>query len=414
MNIIRGLIGIITLLLFSWIISENRKAIKLKPVISGILLQILLVVLMLKVQIFKDIFLFLNKAVAVLEKSTQAGTSLVFGYIGGGKVPFEEIIPGGSYVLAFQSLPMVLIVSALSSLLFYWRILPYVVRGFSYTLQKTMGVGGAVGLSTSANIFLGMVESPLFVKPYLRQMSRGELFAVMSTGMAGIAGTVMILYASILGSVIPDVLGQILLASVVSAIASLVFSFIMVPPVGEPTSGDITVPQTARSSLDAVVKGTEEGIGLLINIVATLVVFVALVHLANYGLSMLGVFYGGPLTLQRVLGLIMSPFVWAIGIPWSEAQVAGSLMGTKTVLNEFVAYIDMSKLPPGTLCQRSNMIMLYTLCGFANLGSLGILIAGLSSMVPEKKDEIISLGFKSIISGTLSSSMTGAIIGMFY
>ncbi|MEO5355867.1 MAG: nucleoside:proton symporter [Nitrospirae bacterium YQR-1] len=412
---LRGLFGITILLLFSWIISENRKEIKFKPVISGIILQVLFVLLILKVPVFKVFFQLLNKAVQVLEKSTQAGTTLVFGYLGGGKLPFAETIPGGSFVLAFQSLPMVLIVSALSSLLFHWRILPYIVRGFSYVLQKTMSIGGAVGLSTSANVFLGMVESPLFVKPYLREMSRGELFAVMSTGMAGIAGTVMVLYASILGRVIPDVLGQILLASVISAIASLVFSFIMVPPVGKPASGDITVPRTARSSLDAVVKGTEEGIGLLINIIATLIVFVALVHFTNYGLSsLLPSFYGEPLTLQRISGLIMAPVVWVIGVPWTEAVTAGSLMGTKTILNEFVAYIDLANLPEEALNPKSRIIMLYALCGFANLGSLGILIAGLSSMVPEKKDVIISLGFKSIISGTLASCMTGAVIGMFY
>ncbi|MBF0517962.1 MAG: nucleoside:proton symporter, partial [Nitrospirae bacterium] len=343
-----------------------------------------------------------------------AGNYPHFWVLGRGQLPFDEKIPGGSFIFAFQSLPMVLVISALSSLLFYFKILPYMVKGFSFVLQKIMKVGGAVGLCASATVFVGMVEAPLFIKPYLKNMSRGEIFAIMTTGMATIAGTVMVLYASILGRVLPDALAQILLHSIISAPAALVCSMLMVPPAGKIETAEIVPPQLYKSPLDAIVKGTSDGVELLISIIAMLIVFVAMVHLTNYGLGLLPDFYGKPLTLQRILGVIMAPVVWTIGIPWEEARTAGALMATKTILNEFVAYIDFAALPAGALSHRSSVIMLYAMCGFANLGSLGILIAGLGIMAPEKKDEVISLGFKSVMTGTLASCMTGAVIGMFY
>ncbi|MBF0487565.1 MAG: nucleoside:proton symporter [Nitrospirae bacterium] len=414
MNIVRGLFGIITICLVVWAMSENRGGVRLKPVITGLLFQIATAFLVLKISVIRSFFLFLNEAVMVLEKSTLAGTSVVFGYLGGGKIPFEEKIPGGSFIFAFQSLPMVLVISAVSALLFYLRVLPYIVRGFSFVLQKVMKIGGAVGLCASATVFVGMVEAPLFIKPYLKRLSRGEIFAVMSVGMATIAGTVMVLYASILSVVLPDAMAHILLHSIISAPAALVCAMLMVPPTGRIETGEVVPPHIYKSALDAIVRGTADGIELLISIIAMLIVFVALVFLVNYGLATLPDIYGKPITLQRIMGVIMSPVVWAIGIPWTEAQAAGALMGTKTILNEFVAYIELANLPKGVLSQRSVIIMLYAMCGFANPGSLGILIAGLGTMAPEKKDEVVSLGFKSIITGTAASCMTGAVIGMFY
>ncbi|HYR02609.1 MAG TPA: nucleoside transporter C-terminal domain-containing protein, partial [Syntrophobacteria bacterium] len=304
------------------------------------------------------------------------------------------------------------VVSALSSLLFYWRILPVVVRSFSWLLQKTTGIGGAVGLGAATNVFLGMIEAPLFIRPYLKDMTRSELFITMSCGMAGIAGTVMVLYASILKAAIPDAMGHILTASIVSIPAAIMISQIMIPEDGEATAGGLSPPQTATSAMDTITKGTTEDIGLLINIVAMLVVLVALVHLANLILGLLPQVGGKPATLQRAFGAIMAPVVWLVGIPWSEAPTAGALMGTKTVLNEFIAYLDMAALPEGVLTSRSRLIMTYALCGFANFGSLGIMIGGMGSMVPERRDEIVGLGMKSILSGTLATCVTGAIVGI--
>jgi CNT family concentrative nucleoside transporter len=296
--------------------------------------------------------------------------------------------------------------------LFYWKILPLIVRAFSWALQKTLGLGGAEGLGVSANIFVGMVESPLFIRPYLKEMTRSEIFTLMTAGMATIAGTVMVLYASILSKAIPHIMGHILTASIISVPAAITMSKIMIPETGERTSGELTPPEPALSVMDAITKGTVQGVQLLINIIAMLIVLVALVHLLNLLLGILPDINGHPLSLQRILGLIMAPVVWLMGVPWKEAPIAGALMGTKTVLNEFLAYLDMSRLPPGTLNPKSLIIMTYAMCGFANPGSLGIMIGGMGTMAPEKRDEIVSLGFRSIIAGTLATCMTGAVVGI--
>ena len=354
----------------------------------------------------------LNDAILALEKATTAGTSFVFGYLGGGTSPFITQPGTSDFILAFRALPLILVISALSALLFYWRILPILVRGFAWALQKGMGIGGALGLGAAANIFVGMVESPLLIRPYLATMSRAEIFAIMTCGMATIAGTVMVLYAGILGSVMPDAMGHILTASLISAPAALLIARIMVPQDGEFTQGELSPPIQAVGAMDAITQGTLDGMKLFLNILALLVVLVALVHLANQIIGWLPAVYGEPLSLQRILGWIMSPVAWLIGIPWSEAATAGSLLGTKTILNELLAYLEMTRLPTSELSERSRLIMTYALCGFANLGSLGIMLGGLTAMVPERRTEIVGMGMKSILSGTLATCMTGAIVAL--
>ena len=404
--------GFFALIGIAWLLSENRRAFPWRIVVSGIVLQVVLAALLLKVPLFKSAFLVLNDGLLTLERATRAGTRFVFGYLGGGTQPFQELPQTSSFILAFRALPLILVVSALSSLLFYWRVLPAIVRGAAVVLEKAMGVGGAVGLSTAANIFVGMVEAPLFIRPYLKEMSRGELFIVMTCGMAGIAGTVMVLYASILGPVVPDAMGHILSASIISAPAAILVAAVMVPPRGAPTSGRLLPPQQATSSVDAITRGTLDGLQLLLNIVAMLIVLIALVTLVNFALGTLPEWGAGKITLQRLLGYAMAPVVWLAGIPWSEAPTAGALMGTKTVLNELIAYLDMAHLSEGALSERSRIIMIYCLCGFANFGSLGILIGGMATMVPERRNEIVELGFRSIVGGTLSTLMIGSIVGV--
>jgi CNT family concentrative nucleoside transporter len=320
--------------------------------------------------------------------------------------------PGANFILAFQSLPLVLVIGALSSLLFYWKILPYVVRALAYLLHKSLRVGGALGLGSSASVFLGMVEAPLVIKPYLKEMTRSELFCLMSVGLASIAGTVMVLYATMLNGVIPDPLGHILTASLIHVAAAITIARVMVPETGKETAGMVMPPRGATSSMDAIVKGTSDGLVLLLNIIAMLLVMVALVQLVNFLLGVLPEVGGQPITLQRLLGFVMAPAVWLFGIPWQQAQTAGSLMGTKTILNELLALLDMSKLPQDALDPRSRLIMTYALTSFANLGSLGILIGGLGSLVPERRDEVVSLGMSAVIAGTLATCMTGAVVGI--
>ncbi|MGD9411009.1 MAG: nucleoside transporter C-terminal domain-containing protein [Desulfobacterales bacterium] len=410
--IIQSIAGLLVFAGIAWCMSENRKQVNLKIPVIGIIIQLIIGLILLKLPIFREFFLLLNRLVLSLQSATTAGTSFVFGYLGGSDLPFKELFPGASFILAFRALPLVLLMSALSALLFYWKILPIVVRAFSWALQKTMGVGGAEGLGVSANIFVGMVESPLFIRPYLKEMTRSEIFTLMTCGMATIAGTVMVLYASILSDRIPDVMGHILTASIISVPAAVTIAKIMVPETGELTTGKLTAPERASSSMDAITKGTLQGVELLINIIAMLVVLVALVYLANLILGFFPKIGGDPITLQRLLGIIMAPIVWLMGIPWNEAITAGGLMGTKTILNELLAYIDLSRLSADALSHRSQLIMTYAMCGFANPGSLGIMIGGMGTMAPGRRNEIVALGFRSIIAGTLATCMTGAVVGI--
>lgn len=408
----QGVLGVLFILFFAWSISENRRKVEAWPVIIGLILQFVLALTLLKFPPFKSLFLMINQGAMALEKATMAGTSLVFGYVGGGELPFDEKFPGAAFILAFRALPLVLVVSALSSLLFYWRVLPVVVRVFSSLLQRTLRIGGAVGVGAAANIFVGMIEAPLLIKPYLGKLSRSELFTIMTCGMSTIAGTMLFLYAAILQNVIPEALGQILTASIISAPAAIVVSRLMIPQEGPQTTGGIEDINDSKSSMDAITRGTTDGLALLLNIIAMLIVLIALVALVNLGLGLLPNLAGEAITLQRILGILLAPFVWLLGIPWAEALTAGSLLGTKTVLNEFIAYLNLAGLPEGALSPKSRLIMTYAMCGFANFGSLGIMIGGMGTMAPERRSDIVALGLKSIIAGTLATCMTGAIVGL--
>jgi len=407
--------GIFALLAIAWALGENRRKVSIRQAAIGLAVTLATAVVLIKLPIVARAFGAINDAVGAISEASRAGTSFVFGYVGGAALPFDLKAPGADFILAFQALPIVLVMSVLTTLLFYWRILPPIVRGMAWLLERTMAVGGAVGLSTAANIFLGMVESPLFVRPYLSQMSRSELFLVMTGGMAGIAGTVLVLYATLLAPLIPDAAAHFVIASVLGAPAAILISLIMVPETSERLTGGALDEDTegqATSTMDAIVKGTSAGLELLLNIVAMLIVLVALVHLANSILSLFPNVGGAGVSLQRMLGLVMAPVCWLMGLPWSQAVTAGSLMGTKTVLNELIAYVDLSKLAPDALDPRSKLIMLYAMCGFANFGSLGIMIGGLGTMAPERRQEIHALGLKSIASGTLTTCLIGAIVGL--
>jgi concentrative nucleoside transporter, CNT family len=409
----QGALGLIVLIAIAWVLSENRRAVRWRVPLIGLGLQFLIAVVMLKLVPARHVFAALNDGVLALQNATAAGTTFVFGYLGGGPLPFEETVAGGSLILAFRSLPLVIVVSALTALLTYWRVLPFIVYLFSVVFQKAFGIGGAVALSAAANIFVGMVEAPLFIRAYLNQLGRGELFMVMATGMATIAGTVLLLYTSILGPVLDDAVGHLLTASIISAPAAIMIAWLMVPPDRPPTAATLqAAPQNVHSAMEAITQGTERGLALYLNIVAMLLVLVALVHVANSLLLLLPDFAGAALTLERLLGWIMAPVVWLMGIPWSEAGTAGSLMGIKTVLNEFLAYLALAEVAPGALSERSILIMSYALCGMANFGSVGIMIGGFSVLMPERRREVASLGLKSIVAGTLATCCTGAVVGI--
>lgn len=411
--VLQPALGILVLLALAWLLSEDRRGVSWRLLVGGLGLQLVMALLLLKLEPIQGLFLTLNDLVTALQRATEAGTSFVFGYLGGGAAPFPEEYPQNSFVLAFRALPLLIVISALSALLFHWRVLPVLVRGFAWVLRRTLGAGGALGLGAAANVFVGMTEAPLLIRPYLATMSRPALFGLMTSGMATIAGTVMVVYAGFLAPVIPDAMGHILTASLISAPAALLIAGILVPH-GPDRADEARAELGSRygGAMDAITRGTIDAIPLFLNIVAMLLVFVALVSLVNQSLALLPEVAGAPLSLQRLLGWLMAPVVWLIGVPWAEAQTAGALMGVKTILNEFIAYLELAALPPEALSERSRLIMTYALCGFANFGSLGIMIGGLGAMAPGRRGEIVALGMKSILAGTLATLMTGAVVAL--
>jgi len=410
---LRGILGIGMILLLAWGLSEARGRVPWRVVAVGVMLQFVLALLFLRFSPARTAFLLLNRAVDGLQNATEAGTGFVFGYLGGGPLPFTETRSGATFIFAFRALPLVLVLSALATLLFYWGVLQRVVQAFAWVLRHSVGVGGPLGLGAAVHIFVGHIEAPLLIRPYLTRLARGELFALMSCGMAGIAGTVMVLYASLVGSVIPNALGNILIAAVISTPAALAIAALMVPFHPDPGAAvELVIDDPPVSSMDAIAKGTRDGIVFLLNITAMLIVTIALVSLINAALGLLPDLGGAPVTLQRIFAWGFRPIMWLIGIPGPEIATAATLMGTKTVLNEFIAYVDLARLPAGALSPHSRLIMTYALCGFANFGSLGILIGGMGAMVPERRAEIVALGLRSILSGTLATCMSGAVVGL--
>ncbi len=370
--------------------------------------------LLLKIPATQYVFVALNETIESLMQATEAGTSFVFGFLGGASIPYEETVPEGSFVLAFRVLPLIIVVSVLSGLLLYWRILPLIMRGITFLLQRALGIGGAVGLAIAANAFLGMVESPLLIRPYLSKLGRGELFAVMTAGMATIAGTMLALEAAVIADVVPNAVGHLLSASLITLPAVVYISHLLVPNVGEVTTGKADMDLGGKSIVDVVTRNAQSGLQIFLNVIAMLIVVLALVHLLNAILGLLPDAFGAPISVERILGYLMAPFVWLLGIPWSEAVQAGQLMGIKTVLTEFIAYIQFGNLPADALSPRSDIIMTYALCGFANFMSLGIMVTGLVVMVPERRDEIVGLGMKSLVAGTVATSTTACIIGIVF
>ena len=409
----RGLLGLAVLLAIAWVLSADRRRIPWRTVIAGVALQWALALLLIFFPPANAVIVLLNDGATALQTATQAGTGFVFGYLGGPPLPFAEAHPGASFILAFQALPLVLTISALASLLFHWGVLQRITAAFAWLLRRAMGIGGALALGAAVHVFVGMIEAPLLVRPYLARMQRGELFALMTCGMAGVAGTVMVIYASFLAPLVPNALGNILIASVISTPAGLAVAALLVPfGPAEAAEERLVIEDPPLSALDALVKGTIDGVPVLVGIVATLLVAVAFVALINAALGELPHWGDAAITLQRIFAWPFRPVMWLIGLPWDEAGTAAALMGTKTVLNEFVAYVNFSALPPDTFAPRSRLIVTYALCGFANFGSLGIVIGGLGAMVPGRRHEIVALGMRSILSGTLATCMSGAVAGL--
>ena len=420
--VLKGLLGLFGFIGIAWLLSENRFGVpwrqQAKLIVVGLLLQFAAAILLLKFIFFKEVFLVLNSVVWALQDATAAGTTFVFGFLGGGDLPFDATKAGAAYVFAFRALPLVIVMSALSALLFHWRILPLVVRGLAWLLRKSLGVGGPLGVAAGANVFLGMVEAPLLIRPYLSRLSRGELFAVMTCGMATIAGTVMLLFATIIEPVVPDAIGQLLIASIINLPVAILIARIMVPDTEPPTGDDVPLgaidaDTSPTSTLEAITHGTVDGARLVVNIIGMLIVAVAFVNLSNHLLDFLPYIGETPVTLERLFGWLFAPVAWLMGVSdWGQAQLAGQLLGCKLILNELIAYTKLAAMPDDALSDRVRLMMTYALCGFANFGGLGIMVGGLTTMVPGRRSEMVQLSMKSLIAGTIANCMTGTMIGM--
>ncbi|WP_339694074.1 nucleoside transporter C-terminal domain-containing protein [uncultured Parasphingorhabdus sp.] len=410
----QGLIGLTLILLFVWAISENRKDRPSWKWIGGALLhQLTIALVIVRVPFVWEIIGLANQGVMAIEKASLVGSSYMFGYAGGAELPF--VLKEGAQpplIIAFQILPLVIVFSALSALLWHWGVLAWIVRGLSWALRKTMGVSGVVGLSGGANIFLGVVESPLVLRAYFEKMSRGELFMVMVLPMATISGAILILYASTLSQAVPNAVGHMISASLISLPAAILVARLMVPGNGKTETSDKQPGLKYDGSIDALVRGTMEGVQVFLAVIGIILVVFALVALVDQILTILPYVDGQAVTIKRAFGWLFAPLMWTLGVPWEQAPAAGALMGTKTILNEYVAYLDLAAIPEGTFDPRSQLIVVYALCGFANLASVGLLVSTIGTLAPSRRAEVAGLGVKSWIAGNCATAMTGAVIGL--
>lgn len=415
---LQSVVGIIAIPAIAWALSEERgllPAAKVVRIVAGALaVQIVVALVLLKLPASRVIFEGLAQAVLAVQNATDAGAQLVFGYLAGAPAPFEMSKPENNFVIAARVFPMILVLSAIVRLLYHWGILQRVVAAFAYLLRRSLGTGGPLSTVSAASVFLGIIEAPLMIRPYLAGMGRGAFFATMCVAMATVAGTVMALYASILAPLVPGAAGHLLAASLMNVPAALMIARLMVPRdfEGGPDSAVMGDGELSRSAMDAIAQGTVDGLRLVATVAALLIVIVSLVALVNAMLAAIGAPFGVNVTLQSLLGMICAPLAWMIGIPWAEAGAAGALLGQKVVLNEFLAYLELAKIPAGELSERTRVILTYAMCSFANLGSLGILIGGLAAMAPERRSEIAELAPRSVVAGFFASLLSAAIVGL--
>ena len=415
MEYAQTVLGGFILIILGVLLSSNTKRINLFYLANAIVLQFLLAILLIKVPPVASFFESLSQGVLALKSATDQGTGFVFGYLAdGAPKPFEVVNPASANIFIFSGLMLIIVVSALSAIFWHWRVLPIVIKLISSLFKKPLNVGGPVGLSATANIIFGQVEAPLLIKPYLKQMSRHELLTLMTVGMSTISGGVMVVYTTMLNDLYgTSLIGHFLTASIISVPAAIMYANIMMPS-NQKTEDQSQIEESSlyKSTMDALTRGTQDGLNITLNIAALLLVLIALVTLVNFGLAALPFVDGEAITLERMAGWIFAPIAWCMGIPWAEAQLAGSLLGVKTILNEFVAYVNLAAIDASQLSEKSRLIMLYGLCGFANLSSVGILLSGIGTMIPERKDDLIAVSGKALIGATLASCFTGLVVGV--
>ena len=410
--IVQIFIGFIGLVALAIPFSDNFKTINYRYVLYGILAQIILAVILLKLPFVVSFFEILGNGVVILQQATQEGANFVFGY-----PPTDSSTPYRSLLetFAFGVLPYIIVMACISAILWYWGVLPFIVNLISRACQKLFNIGGPVGLGAAANIFVGQVEAPLLIRPYVSKLSNKELLILMTAGMATVAGSVMVALIAILESsfINQNLIQHFITASVLSVPAAIMYANIMIPSNTITDFDENKVPKVYNSTMDAVTRGSSDGASIAFSVGTILIAVIALVFIANSILGFLSSQFGFDLSIEIILGYLFAPIAWLMGIPWDEAIIAGELLGIKTTLNEFVAYPGLAALDNGELSERSKLITFYSLCGFANLSSVGILISGITAMAPERKDDLIKVSLKALVGATLASCMTGLIVGIF-
>ena len=412
LNVSQIIIGFIGLIAIAIPFSDNFKIINFKYILYGILAQVLLGLVLLKVPFIISAFEVLGNGVVILQEATVEGANFVFGY-----PPTEDVSPYRSLLetFAFGVLPYIIVMACISAILWYWGILPFIVNLISKACQKLFNIGGPVGLGAAANIFIGQVEAPLLIRPYVSKLSNKELLILMTAGMATVAGSVMVALIAILENSFADenLIQHFITASILSVPAAIMYANIMIPSNEITDFNENKVPKVYKSTMDAITRGTSDGTSIAVSVGTILIAVIALVYIVNSFLGLISNQFGFELSIEIMLGYVFAPIAWLMGIPWSEAIIAGELLGIKTTLNEFVAYPALAALESGELSDRSKLITFYSLCGFANLSSVGILISGITAMAPERKDDLINVSFKALVGATLASCMTGLIVGIF-
>jgi CNT family concentrative nucleoside transporter len=412
LNFLHIFIGFIGLIAIAIPFSSNYKIINYRYVFYGIVSQLLLAAILLKLPIVINFFELLGNGITILQNATIEGAGFVFGY-----PPSDDSSPYRSLLetFAFGVLPYIIVMSCISAILWHWGILPFIVNIISKACQKLFNIGGPVGLGAAANVFIGQVEAPLLIKPYISKLSNKELLILMTAGMATVAGSVMVALISILEAQFANVnlIQHFLTASILSVPAAIMYANIMIPSNEITDSNAEAAPKVYNSTMDAITTGTTQGSNIAVSVGTILIAVIALVYIINAFLGSLGGYFGIDLSIELLLGYLFAPITWLMGIPWNEALIAGELLGLKTTLNEFVAYPALANLEPGALSDRSKLITFYSLCGFANFSSVGILISGIGAMVPERKDDLINVSFKALVAATLASCMTGLVVGCF-
>ena len=411
--IIQSLIGIVALILIAIPFSESIQKIKVKFIIYALLIQTSLAFILLEIPFISSFFDVMSMAVESLRLSAIEGSSFVFGYLGGGEAPFEVSNNQNLPIFAFTFLPMLIFLSALSALLWHWKILPFLIKLLAKLFEKPLDAKGPIGLAATANIFLGQLEAPLLIKPYLNKMNQRDLLIIMTVGMSTIAGSVMVLYITWLDDKFTGVIGHFLTASILSVPAAIMFSNILIPSAQTELKTAKEDLKMYESSMDAISVGTKDGLNMFLSVIASLIVFLSLVALADFILGIFPNVYGEPISLQRIAAFIFAPIAWLMGIPFAEIIPAGNLLGTKTIFNELIAFNDLRDLDKNVLSERSQLIMLYGICGFANISSVGILLGGLSAICPDIRGTLLKIAFRSLFAATLASCLTGTVVSLF-